>query len=233
MESHLSLLLHCTESLDQVTQATQFLAKRYHLPEEVLLKNPDLHWVNPDTDPENGAIKIEQVRQINAEMQMRPFQGVGELKQAIFVICKIELASVPAQNALLKSLEEPPAHVQFLLTSNQPQRLLPTILSRVQIVESAEYLKSDSAVVGTIDVQKLSAESYSALMELAGSYKEKADAVSYVKELLNTLHQDNIGQPTNTKTQLIISTVEALDYLNKNVNTRLVLEHLLFQFKSA
>jgi len=234
---NLSLLLHCSESTDQYSQAVAFLTEKYHLTEPDLLKNPDLHWVNPDNDPENGAVKIEQIRDITAEIQMRPFQGVGELKQAIFVICKIELASVPAQNALLKSLEEPPAHVQFLLTSTQPQRVLPTILSRVKGEESELLQKENTSgkhsKESKIEYGKFKNDSYTELMELAGSYKEKPEAVSFVKELLNTLHRDNILEPTASNTKLIQETVTALEYLQKNVNTRLVLEHLLFQFKSV
>ncbi|CAN5302709.1 hypothetical protein BH10PAT2_BH10PAT2_3670 [soil metagenome] len=233
MQSQISILLHCAETPDQYTQATTFLAKTFNLSSADLLKNPDLHWLNPDNDPENGAVKIEQVRDMAGEMQMRPFQGVGELKQAIFVICNIELASVPAQNALLKSLEEPPAHVQFLLTSTQPQRLLPTILSRVRVVKSESLVSGEKVLESSVNVSKLSTETYTSLMEMAGSYKEKTEAVSFLKELLNTLHRDNILQPTAKNTKLLQETITALDYLQKNVNTRLVLEHVLFQFKSV
>ncbi|CAN5302954.1 hypothetical protein BH10PAT2_BH10PAT2_2720 [soil metagenome] len=235
MQSQISFLLHCAETPDQYTQATSFLTQKYDLSTAQLLRNPDLHWLNSDHEPEAGAVKIEQIREMSAEMMLRPFQGIGELKQAIFVICKIELASVPAQNALLKSLEEPPAHVQFLLTSTQPQRVLPTILSRVQLVKS-DFTKVAFHKAGSpkqVEIATLGLQSYTTLMEMAGSYKEKPEAILFLKELLNTLHQDNILEPTSQRTRLIQETVTALEYLQKNINTRLVLEHLLFQFKSV
>lgn len=237
--ANISLLLHCSDSTSHHSQAITFLAKHFSLSDQDILKNPDIHIINSDKDSEEfSALKIEQVRDLNAEMQLRPFQGVGELKQAVFVICKIDLASVPAQNALLKSLEEPPAHVQFLLTTDQPQRILPTILSRVKVVESTEFRTTQAAASTSnstetpINLAEFQTASYSALIEKAGTFKEKREAISFLKELLNTLHRDNILQPSSQKTKLLQETVVAMDYLGKNVNTRLVLENLLFQFKS-
>ncbi len=227
--SNMSLLLHCSDETTHVTQVTALLAKKYQLSEHDLLKNPDLHWMNPDTDPEEfGAMSIEQVRDMGGEVVMRPYQGVGEAKQAIFVICKIELASNPAQNALLKSLEEPPTHVQFVLTSSQPQRVLPTILSRCQLIEIGGKIAQKE----TSHLLKFKDASYTDLMEIASKFKDKNEASDFLKELLLELHQTNMQTPSQQKVKLLQQTTLSMDYLNKNVNTRLVIEHLLFQFKA-
>ncbi len=230
MPSNISLLLQCNDSASHVSQVTAFLAKKYNLSEHDLLKNPDLHWLNPDTVPEEfGAMSIEQVRDMGGEMVMRPYEGMGEAKQAIFVICKIELASVPAQNALLKSLEEPPAHVQFILTTSNIQRVLPTILSRCSAIE----LDKGASKTATAHLDTFSSASYTDLMEMAGKYKEKTEANDFLKELLVELHSVNMRTPSGKNVKLLQQTLVSIDYLNKNVNTRLVLENLLFQFKAV
>src|SRR5204862_2742225 len=50
----------------------------------------------------------------------------------VFIIDEVHMLSKAAFNALLKTLEEPPSHVKFILATTEPEKLLPTILSRVQ-----------------------------------------------------------------------------------------------------
>ncbi len=59
-----------------------------------------------------------------------PSRGRGK----IFVVVDAELMSVPAQNALLKTLEEPPAGVRIILIASRPDQLLPTTLSRCSLI---------------------------------------------------------------------------------------------------
>jgi len=235
MPSNISLLVHCSDKSSHSTQVTKYLSQRYQLKTADFLKNPDLHWLNSDINSEEfSPISIEQVRQITSEMALTPFQGIGESKQAIFILCKMDQASIPAQNALLKSLEEPPAHVQFVLTSTQPQRILPTISSRCQLIElQFETHSTDDTEASEIDLKTLTNMTYTDLIELANQYKEKPEAVGFLNRLLQHLHRENTLQPTNQKTKLLQAVIVGLDYLEKNVNTRLVLEHLLFQFKTV
>ncbi len=232
MPSNISLLIKCSDTASQAEQAAQYLSHSLGLTVDKILKNPDYHLINSDQVTEDfSPLTIEQVRDLTNQMVMRPFQGLGKESRAIYVICKIELASIPAQNALLKSLEEPPSHIQFLLTTTQPQRVLPTIFSRCQLVESdiGEVILPSSN--NQIDLNKLTTSNYSDLIELTGQSKDKNEAISFLKELLNQLHRANIAEPTANQTKLMQATVLGLDYLGKNVNTRLVLEHVLFQFK--
>lgn len=78
--------------------------------------------------PEGGTIKIDQIRRLIADMGSRPLEGGGR-------VCLIESAqkmTAESQNALLKSLEEPEPGNVFLLTADNPRKLLPTIRSRCQ-----------------------------------------------------------------------------------------------------
>ena len=71
---------------------------------------------------------IEDVRkQIVETVDLKPFQ----YDRKIYIIEKADTLNVQAQNALLKTLEEPPAHVMFLLLAERAEAFLPTILSRV------------------------------------------------------------------------------------------------------
>jgi DNA polymerase III subunit delta' len=75
---------------------------------------------------DSGSIKIEQVRDAIDRADYRPFEG----KRRVVVIDHADALVPQAQNALLKTLEEPPSASIFILVSAMPDALLPTVLSR-------------------------------------------------------------------------------------------------------
>ena len=94
------------------------------------LRNFRLH---PDlllAEPWKTGLKIDQVRQLVQELQGSPFEG----RARAVVIDDAHLMTEQAQNALLKSLEEPPATSHVFLVTAAPQALLPTIRSRCQLL---------------------------------------------------------------------------------------------------
>lgn len=79
--------------------------------------------------PEEGhALKIEPVRELMARAAFKPFQAPAK----VLVIDQAHAMNDVAQNAILKTLEEPPAHTYFILISHANEKLLPTIRSRAQ-----------------------------------------------------------------------------------------------------
>lgn len=72
------------------------------------------------------SIGIDVVRHITGALSKRPFEG----RRTVIALFEAHLATVEAQNALLKLLEEPPASAVIILVTDFPDRLLPTILSR-------------------------------------------------------------------------------------------------------
>ena len=86
--------------------------------------NPDIIRVSHEKP---NTISVEDIRtQINEDIQIKPYSG----KYKIYIVPDADMMTVQAQNALLKTIEEPPAYaVIFLLTENA-QSLLPTICSR-------------------------------------------------------------------------------------------------------
>jgi DNA polymerase-3 subunit gamma/tau len=74
---------------------------------------------------------IDQIREIIDALKYAPAKG----KAKVYIIDEAHMLTKEASNALLKSLEEPPSHVYFILATTEPNRLSPTILSRCQRYE--------------------------------------------------------------------------------------------------
>jgi DNA polymerase-3 subunit delta' len=89
-------------------------------------RHPDLYWISP----EKGSLKIAQVRDLTRQLSLSPMEGPWQ----IAVLDQFELATAGAANALLKTLEEPPPNVMLALLAQQAEALLPTIVSRCQII---------------------------------------------------------------------------------------------------
>ena len=85
--------------------------------------HPDVLFIAPS---ENGNIKIDPVRDAIDRAQYRPFEG----RRRVVIIDEADALIHAAQNALLKTLEEPTPSSVFILVSARPDMLLPTVLSR-------------------------------------------------------------------------------------------------------
>ena len=72
--------------------------------------------------------KVEDIREILEQVPYAPIIG----KYKIYIIDEVHMLTDQAFNALLKTLEEPPAHVIFILATTDPQKIIPTVLSRCQ-----------------------------------------------------------------------------------------------------
>ena len=94
--------------------------------------HPDLREITFELNDQGKPKKIISVDQIRDDvldpLGLPPYEG----KKLVFIIEPADAMNANAQNALLKSLEEPPSYVQFLLVTANPSGLLPTIRSRCQ-----------------------------------------------------------------------------------------------------
>jgi DNA polymerase-3 subunit delta' len=88
--------------------------------------HPDVHVID---EPESS-IKIGQIRDLQMEMNLAPFEG----QRRVYILCNFQQATPEAANCLLKTLEEPPPRVILILTAPQAEMLLPTIISRCQVL---------------------------------------------------------------------------------------------------
>jgi DNA polymerase-3 subunit gamma/tau len=71
---------------------------------------------------------VEDIRELRDKIDFRP----GEAKYKVYIIDEVHMLSTSAFNALLKTLEEPPPHVIFVLATTDPQKIPATVISRVQ-----------------------------------------------------------------------------------------------------
>jgi len=94
--------------------------------------HPDVAVVKPDgAPPSAGKIKIDQIRSLQRELTLSPHQGAT---RRVAVVTEFQTATSEAANALLKTLEEPPGRAILLLTATDASLLLPTIVSRCQLL---------------------------------------------------------------------------------------------------
>ena len=111
---------------------------------------------------------IEDVReQLLETVDLKPFQ----YEKKIYIIEKADTLNIQSQNALLKTLEEPPAHAVFLLLAERAEAFLPTILSRVVVMK----------------IRPLSAETIADYLMQAGHLAEES-------HILSAYAQGRIGQ---------------------------------------
>lgn len=105
--------------------------------------HPDFKFITPEDEggdegvtkkktAKKSQISVSQIRQLYDYLSLSAHQVEG---RRIILISPAEALNIASANALLKMLEEPPANTLFLLVSSQPQRLLPTIISRCQVLE--------------------------------------------------------------------------------------------------
>ena len=128
--------------------------------------HPDVIYFQP---LKNGkTYTIEDVReQLLETVDLKPFQ----YEKKIYIIEKADTLNIQSQNALLKTLEEPPAHAVFLLLAERAETFLPTILSRVVVMK----------------IRPLSAETIADYLMQAGHLAEES-------HILSAYAQGRIGQ---------------------------------------
>src|SRR5262245_10059290 len=76
---------------------------------------------------------VENIRELRDEVAYAPMRA----RYKVYIVDEVHMLSKPAFNALLKTLEEPPAHVVFLFATTDPHKVLDTVLSRCQILRLA------------------------------------------------------------------------------------------------
>jgi len=89
-------------------------------------RHPDVRII----DDQESSIKIDQIRELQMEIALSPF----EARRRVYILCNFQRATLEAANCLLKTLEEPPPSAVLVLTASQAEMLLPTIVSRCQVL---------------------------------------------------------------------------------------------------
>ncbi len=91
-------------------------------------RHPDLSIVQAER--RGGTLRVDQIREVQRSLSLSPYTAAYR----IALLLRFEEAHPSAANALLKTLEEPPARVVLLLTAESPESLLPTVVSRCEVL---------------------------------------------------------------------------------------------------
>ena len=149
--------------------------------------HPDVHMI---VAGDSGSVKVDRVRDAVARTMYRPFEG----KRRVTIIDEADALMTSAQNALLKTLEEPPASSVFILVTSRPDSLLATVRSRCSVARFARLAASDVAAVLERDHRYARRDALAAAAAADGSVRraldieagDVADARSTVGELLRS-----------------------------------------------
>src|SRR5678809_1257357 len=126
---------------------------------------------------------VDNVRDIISNAQYRPARS----RFKVYIIDEVHMLSKAAFNALLKTMEEPPEHVKFILATTEPEKVLPTILSRCQRYdfrniptrEIADHLKE------ICKNEKIKADDDALLLVAKAGAGSMRDALSLLDRLLS------------------------------------------------
>lgn len=213
LEVNVPLLISCSVSGDQTQIALEVLCNQFGWTGQNQ-EHPDLHWFGGKESP----LKIEEVRDIHTLLGYRP---VG--KQTFIILLNLETASVPAQQALLKMLEEPPDFARWLLLTCNISQVLPTIQSRSLLIEqqrlaAAPTQGEEQEVISMY--QKITTGSVGAVILLTDRYSDRGAAATIVSQLIEYLH----AQPSSAVIVKHLKTlVQTQAWLAANVNVKLAL----------
>jgi DNA polymerase-3 subunit delta' len=140
---------------------------------------------------DTGSIKVDQVRAAIDRTAYRPFEG----RRRVVIVDDADAMEAPPQNALLKTLEEPPAASTFVLVTSRPDVLLPTVRSRCQRVRFGPLAPAEIAQVLLRDHGFGEREAHAAAAAAEGSVGRalEGDSEAYVgardaaEAMLNTV----------------------------------------------
>lgn len=202
---------------DMRDRAEDYLKKTWNVDAS---KYPYISWFSDES-----SLKIATVRQIQEHVSFAHTDGTRYC-----VVLGIDTASLPAQNALLKLVEEPPAHTQIVLIGNSLASILPTIQSRCLIDVESEQVE-------TVHAESVYTELYGAsiptALEQAENYTDRAEALTLTSSLLQYLHAELEKNGENqTLQQHLQATLALKKRLEQNCNVQLVVEEAFLQYRS-
>ena len=121
-----------------------------------------------EVEPAGTFVVVDQVEEMMKEAFTSPF----EAERKVIVLTEADRMNEPAANKLLKTLEEPPARTHFLLLSEAPDELLPTVRSRCQRIDFAAL--SDADVTAALVSSGVDAETAATAARLASGRLDRA-----------------------------------------------------------
>lgn len=189
--------------------------------------HPDFHQIIID----GGYIKVDQIREIRREVFYLPYLS----ERKIYFFPDLTRLTEVAANSFLMTLEEPPAPVVFMALAPSEAGILPTILSRMQRINLSFWEEAGAQREGELKeagefLEGLSAcHDLPAYLLLAEEWEKKGRLTvdNSLSALLSRLRAEMLAEPENrANICLLEATRRAREYLEANVNLRLLLEDL-------
>lgn len=205
-------------------------------------KHPDVHFYTPE-----GAqgYLIEQIREIVSGVSLAPIRATGK----VYILDRVDLLGVSAANAFLKTLEEPVEGVTFILLGRTREAVLPTIVSRCQVVpfrhiparEAAGILSQKTGV--TPEQARIAIEACNGSITRAMTFAKSAERAEFrarIMEVLSNLplsdERDVLEYAAelierakapldNVRTQQSEELAESADFLTKTALKQIELRH--------
>lgn len=196
--------------------------------------SPDTLHIYPDT-----SIGIAEIRQVQIFLSKKPLQSPANA----VILHDAHLLTLPAQQAFLKTLEEPPSNSQIYLVTSQPDSLLPTILSRCEIIKPNNVIPSEvEESLTQLITSLLSTDKVGERLALLDSQNFTRETALTFLDNLEYFLQTEINSPktppltAKTRTEgenlrgglgaLCDLIFETRKYLKSNVSVRLAIDHL-------
>lgn len=185
--------------------------------------NPDVLWIDLSELEEGGG--ITEVRSIPGWLSLMAQQG----HQRIAILNNAHLLSHEAQNAFLKTLEEPPSNSHIILITDREYALRPTIRSRTTRVALENDTDSQDSTLPDVLLTILESQPGRAI-EVIESWDKKHKeekreaALALIMDCITALRQRCLNQPTAMHARWLKFTVACADALQRNANVRLTLD---------
>jgi len=170
---------------------------------------------------EIGGTGIDDVRSFRRELAITPR---GKVKAGI--IRNLEALTPQAQNALLKTLEEPPPNTYIIGTTTEPEMILPTIRSRMQEVILTEQKEKTNSELAKKLIAILDLTPGKRLQALDSYAQTRDQAKTFIEDSLLSIEEELRKHPTARLTALSRNLLTARKQLSVNVNHRAVIDNI-------
>ncbi len=194
---------------NNTSQVTNYINEVLISLDHSIENNPDIYNINEYT--------IEKIRDIKNFLSKKPFSHNSK----IVTIIDAHKLNKESQNALLKTLEEPGKDNYIILTTDNTSSLLPTILSRCQLIKinNKEIDKQASLLTISTDISK----NFLISEDLA---KDKDSIIPYIQNQIELYHQELIKNPNKENSQMILKLQKAIDMIKSNVDAKSALDYI-------